>query len=225
MSLFKNKGLFNKTENVLSESKSQKIVLPSNYEIINKQMPTGYGYPEDAVDYRMINDSTYAYLLTYQVTEEESIPFDNMNAVIAEMRGYLDENTGLIEVKNGITKNNGKYVYILKKMLKEPTPQLPSQMMYMINMNIQIGNTNQFINATFEEIGSTGMREAVVMEIATREGRVGRKMKGWTCDPYDPKYNKGFLMNISEEEKYDQMFLHHPLTEARRLAKFVAGSN
>lgn len=218
-------GLFNKTENVLSGSKSQKIVLPSNYEILNKKMPKEYGCPPDAVDYRLINDCTYGYLITYRVSDEESIPFDNLGGVIAEARDYLDENTGLIEIKNGDTKNNGKYVYILKKMHKEPTPQLPSQVLYMLNMNIQIGNTNQFINATFEEIGSTGMREAVVMEIAMREGKVGSQMNGWTCDPYDPKFTKGFLMNLSEDEKYDQMFIHHPLTEARRLAKFVAGMN
>ena len=38
---------------------------------------------------------------------------------------------------------------------------------------------------------------------------------------------RGTITNYfdSEDEKYDQMFIHHPLTEARRLAKFVAGMN
>ncbi len=33
------------------------------------------------------------------------------------------------------------------------------------------------------------------------EGKVGSQMNGWTCDPYDPKFTKGFLMNLSEDEK------------------------
>ena len=89
---------------------SKKLILPTNYEIINKKMPKEYGCPPDAVDYRMINDGTYGYVIKYQVTEEESIPFDNMESVIAEVREYLDDSMGLIEVKNGIAKNKGKYL-------------------------------------------------------------------------------------------------------------------
>ena len=39
--------------------------------------------------------------------------------------------------------------------------------------------------------------------------------RGWARDPYDVFSNKGTLMNLAEDVKYDAEFPDHPLTKVR----------
>ena len=47
----------------------------------------------------------------------------------------------------------------------------------------------------------------------------------WVRDPYDPDRKKGFLMNWTEDEKYDGLFPYHPLSEVRQFVKYVVENN
>ena len=92
-------------------------------------------------------------------------------------------------------------------------------------------NYNQYavqVQGFFDELGVTGMREAIIFNQAQSEGKIkdtGDGIKGWNADPYDPYYNRGCLMNLSEWQEYDRRFPQHPLSEARQFAEDLASIN
>jgi hypothetical protein len=55
--------------------------------------------------------------------------------------------------------------------------------------------------------------------LALRDGIVKPGLDGWAFDPYDNNFTRGFLMNLSENSQFDEMFLLHPLSEARKFIK------
>lgn len=61
----------------------------------------------------------------------------------------------------------------------------------------------KFINASFVEEGTTGIRDNVVFSLLRDSGEVDTDMNGWQVDPYDKEYTVGFLMNLSERSCYD----------------------
>lgn len=206
-------------------TKKTSVVLPSKYEKIQKKLPSDMGLPKDAVAYGMANENTNALLICFQVSEESSMDFDDPEGIINSLHEDMDEHAGIIEVKSGVTKNGGKYIYHIMKHATSPENELPIGNTYTINLNIQIGNTIQFVNGSFEECGTTGLRDSMVFAILRNENLVKEDFEGWSADPYDKEYQKGFLMNLSEDAKFDEMFSSHPLSEVRRLAGFIIGTN
>jgi len=77
------------------------------------------------------------------------------------------------------------------------------------------------INVTgfFTEQGITGKRDTAVYELARKEGKIKSGLDEWAFDPYDSNYTKGFLLNLSENRQFDEIFPLHPLTEARNFIK------
>ena len=64
----------------------------------------------------------------------------------------------------------------------------------------------------------------MVYELCLREGIVGNSddhFAGWVCDPYDKDYTRGARMNLSEQEKYDEMFPGFPLSMCREFIRVV----
>jgi len=57
------------------------------------------------------------------------------------------------------------------------------------------------------------------------DGKIGANGEGWVADPYDPTYMQGALMNLSEKEEYDEAFPNHPLSQARKIVKFLIENN
>ena len=47
----------------------------------------------------------------------------------------------------------------------------------------------------------------------------------WERDPYEARRKKGFLMNWTEDEKYDDLFPYHPLSELREFVHYVIENN
>lgn len=85
---------------------------------------------------------------------------------------------------------------------------------------------NANINASFAEEGITGMRDTMVYELFSRENpNRENPFDGWSCDPYDSSYEKGFLMNVSEKPEFDSFFPDHPLTKARDLVRYIIDNN
>ena len=74
------------------------------------------------------------------------------------------------------------------------------------------------IQAYFEEIGTTGIRDTIGYELCRRQHLVGNgddPFEGWAKDPYDETIKTGALMNLSEMEQFDEQFPGFPLTMCR----------
>lgn len=213
--------LFSKVKGAIQNNS---VSLPEKYVKIKKK-PDDMELPKDAVIYGMDNGSTKASVICFSVTENESMDFDNREGIIDALHQDINEHTGIIEVKSGVAKNGGKYIYHILKSHTYPESEIPMGNSYSMNLNIQIGNTIQFVNCDFQEIGMTGLRESIVFPILMKAGKVGEDFSGWSEDPYDKEYTKGFLMNQSEKEEFDKVAPEHPLSELRRLANFIIGTN
>ena len=48
---------------------------------------------------------------------------------------------------------------------------------------------------------------------------------GWSKDLYDPGYSKGIPKNLSEDERFDEMFPTHPLSQLRAFKKTLIEEN
>ena len=77
------------------------------------------------------------------------------------------------------------------------------------------------IQGIFNETDITGQRDAAVYEIERRNGNVEENSEGWLKDPYDESISREYAMNLSEYEKYDDMFPQHPLSVARAFIKGI----
>ncbi len=59
-----------------------------------------------------------------------------------------------------------------------------------------------------------------------REGIIsGADRSRWSVDPYCPDSKKGVPMNLSEQERFDEVFPAHPLSELRRFVQFFVAEN
>ena len=203
------------------------MLFPSTYEKLEIENFEDLGIPEDATVYRMCSDSSNGLLLLFTVTEEESMPFDNPQQVIDELHETMGENEGLIEVNTGITNNNHPFVYDIIKRRTVSDEGIPTGVDYTLNLNIKLEDSIQFINASFIEDGTTGVRDNIVLFMYAKKHEISPSdaMKTWFSDPYDDDYKKGFLMNRSEQPVFDEQFPHHPLSEARSLINFIKEHN
>ena len=208
-------------------SKQEELVFPSNYQRIKQDYLEGLGIPEEATGYEMHTNRTNGIFVNYPVSEEITMPFDDPQEIIDELHKSMDDNTGLIEVKNGTTAAGRDYIYeIIKHLMVDDKDQLIG-VEYTVNMNIRMENTIQFINASFAEAGITGMRDSLVAAAYAEENNISfeETMKQWFEDPYDSDYKTGFLMNYSEREEFDGEYPWHALSEARSLVKYIIDNN
>lgn len=93
-------------------------------------------------------------------------------------------------------------------------------------LTIPLKHAHYTITMDSIERGVTGERDAVVtshlagrgeLAIAEAEDSAGaRRIKGWFQDPYDPSYKGRALYSMSDDERLDALFPHHPLSKIRR---------
>lgn len=192
------------------------IVLPREYQLM-KSMP---GDPENSLVYGKRTSNALCMAMLYYINKNNAMPYNNKE-IIDGIHSVLKENQGLIEVNAGITKNNKKYVYSIVKNKKEPTG-----IQYTLTFQIEMQENILNIQAFFDEIGTTGQRDAFVMSMMIKKGKINpNEMNVWIKDPYDETYNKGLRMNLAEKEEYDVAFPEHPLSEARNFVKIVIEKN
>lgn len=137
-----------------------------------------------------------------------------------------------IEVNTGTCEHGGRFIYYLMKYRKG-IDAIPKKVGYQLNFNFEIGDQIYFISGSFEEEGITGQRDSMgimlyikAKEQAGQPADMGDIMEhDWFCDPYDPEFKKGFLMNRSEIPGLDSTFQAHPLSVARELVKYVTEHN
>jgi len=99
-------------------------------------------------------------------------------------------------------------------------PQEPSGMNYIGSYTIPFANCSYVLKLQAPEVGMTGVRDAFIADRLLKEGKIDignnqEGYRGWARDPYDVFWNKGTLMNLSEDIKYDVEFPDHPLTKIR----------
>ena len=59
-----------------------------------------------------------------------------------------------------------------------------------------------------------------------REGIISAQDRSkWSADPYSPDFRAGALMNLSEQEKFDEAFPSHPLSELRSFVSAFISEN
>ena len=173
------------------------------------------GDPEDSIPFMVKTENAECLVIVYPVDFPESMPRD-VSMVISGIRQALGDNQGMIKVDAG-----EDYVYSIVKTLKEP-----SGVQYTLTYQRPYEDFVLNFQGYFDEINTTGMRDTMVFEIFRREQAGGENedpFEGWTCDPYDEKIGKGALMNISEQERFDEMFPGFPLSMCRELVRFLNG--
>ena len=189
------------------------IEIPEIYQKM-KSLPDD---PPDSASYGMQNNNTMAMMLLFPIEPEQAMPLHAPQIIIDSIRGFLKDNQGLIRVSAGKTRGGKKYVYSIVKSAKQFFG-----VQYILTFQIQYPSKVLNIQAFYDEIGVTGLRDNIVYEIAEREGKVTLgSFDGWMNDPYDSNYKKGLRMNLSESEEYDKMFPNHPLSVLRRFIQAV----
>ncbi len=111
------------------------------------------------------------------------------------------------------------YVYSIVKTLKDPTG-----VQYTLTYQKFFPEFILNIQAFFDEIGRTGMRDTLVYAMYGKQGLVGNDkdpLAGWSEDPYDKTIRTGALMNLSEQERFDDHFPGFPLSMCREFVRAV----
>lgn len=93
-------------------------------------------------------------------------------------------------------------------------PQQPGGIMYIASVIIPFKECSYVLKVTAAEVGHTGMREAVIIDMLLKDDV---DMDRLYADPYEPALREGLLMNITEQPEYDVRFPSHHLTQARQL--------
>ena len=194
------------------------ISLPDDYKITR--------------DYAMDNatvllgssDCSNELVIIRNIKEDECIPWNKTDTVNG-IREYLNENQGIIEVKQNEDYRAHQYIYSIVKNVDREN----GGCQYISTFQMKGDNNDVImIQGNFIEAGQTGIRDTVVANKLIRKGEVtveDKKLVNWFIDPYDPTYNKGMPMNKSEDSIYDKEFKDHPLSRTRRLIKYLIKHN
>lgn len=173
---------------------------------------------------------TYAMsgiMMSWPVTDQESLPLTDTAELIKQFHHDMDDHQGLINAKCGLTPKGNRYAYAIRKMFFEDedgNPQGPTD--YELNFNIRINGKIHFINGSFQSRDKVpGNREAMLYLMTLGSSELQLEAEQWNSDPYDVNRKKGFLMNWTEDEKYDGLFPYHPLSEMRRFISYVIENN
>ena len=160
-------------------------------------------------------------LIFFFIEKSEALPFDDRDGLIDSLHHCLGENQGIIAVRTGKTDAGVSFVFTIVKNLKQP-----SGVQYILTLQMDFDSMVLNLQGYFDEEGVTGTRDAAVYEYAMREGIISSQDKSkWCADPYSPDFRSGALLNLAEQEEFDDSFPTHPLSELRRFVKtFIAGN-
>ena len=126
----------------------------------------------------------------------------------------VEANGGLIQV-DLITINGFEVLKTIFKIRDEGKITT-----YLTSLTIPFESCSYVIKIQAPEIGVTGFRESITLDKLMKEGVISTtddELVGWTKDPYSADWKEGNLMNLADQEKYDQEFPKHPLSISRKL--------
>ena len=197
-----------KTQNVTINGRT--IIIPDYYQKVDS-MPDD---PVDSIPYMVQTGNAMCFALIFPVDEAQSLP-RTKESLISGIRQFLGENQGLIQVEAA-----EDHVYSIVKNLKEP-----SGVQYILTYQKFFPEFILNIQAFFEEIGTTGIRDSVGYEMCRRQNLIGTEddpFAGWAKDPYDETIKEGALMNLSEREEFDEQFPGFPLSMCREFVRTIS---
>lgn len=121
---------------------------------------------------------------------------------------------GLIEVRASSGKN-GPGMALIYKRSKKPAYFFTGMLI------VPKGDASQIWTVVAGEGGTTGVREAIITAELFESGTYSIEdyQSSWAQDPYDPGYHgvdRSLLRFVSDDERYDGRFPHHPLTRIRQ---------
>ena len=185
------------------------VAIPSYYQQVDS-MPND---PEGSVPLMIQTDNAACFVVLYPIDESREMPRDK-ETIVAGIRPFLGDDQGLIEVGAG-----DDFAFTIVKTLKDP-----GGVQYTLTFHKFADGNTVCAQGYFDEMGVTGMRDNMVYAMLSDEGVVGTEedpADGWKLDPYDPDYKQGALMNLSEQDIYDEMFPDSPLSMCRELVGFL----
>lgn len=183
------------------------LEIPDYYQKVDS-MPDD---PKDSVPCLAQTEMAICFALLSPIEISEAMPQDK-DTVLRSVRHFLNEKQGIIQVE--VTDNS---VYTIIKTLKEP-----AGVIYTLTYQRFFTDSVLNVQTFFEEAGTTGIRDSMAYELGRKENLVGNDddpFFGWTGDPYDKDYKKGALMNLSEQEAFDEVFPESPLSMCRELLR------
>ncbi len=126
-----------------------------------------------------------------------------------------DTSGGLIEAEH-VDLPFGPGLRFIFKTLELPAYMYHGQLVFAKN------DVDIFISIVCKELGTTGVREAVITSELFSQGRLDLKEfeRAFARDPYDPGYDgvdRSVLRFMSDDPVYDVRFPDHPLSKVRRL--------
>jgi len=187
--------------------------LPSPWQRLDDMPDQPYGTQVAG----FITETCQAIVFVRRVLQTAWMPLDT-GSITDSIAKVLSEDVGLLDVGVHKTASGIPYAYTLVKAKMEPSG---------LNFNVTLHLHSDYrheIDAFFTEIGTTGVREALVWELAMREGRVRPGpggLEGWTVDPHG--IGGAFLPNLADDVEYDEKFREHALAEARAFLRAVRG--
>ncbi|MBR4737835.1 MAG: hypothetical protein IK051_09245 [Rhodocyclaceae bacterium] len=173
--------------------------------------------PPQSVPFMTKSENALCLVIAYPIPPEFSMPLDS-EVLASLMYDEIDKNQGLIQVGAG-----KDHVFGIVKALK---PEGGIQYILALERHYD-EDTILRIQGFFDEEGITGLRDTTVYELCRREGTVGSEddpFCGWREELYDDSYAVEAQKNLSEEEKYDEMFPAHPLSMCRAFVRTVTSS-
>lgn len=200
-----------------------KLKVDNIKDILPKDLLQVDSLPEDpagSITFMAQNEHAGIMLQVYMVGVEEAMDYDNVEHLIHSIHNTVREDQALVEVDNGLTASRRKFIYsIVKTKLEEGGVQ------YTVLIHIDNDDEALSILIFLSEMGITGQRDAAVFEWATRQGIVSINDRSkWMVDRYVPDLKRGYLMNLSEYEDFDEAFPEHPLSRGRKIIKIITES-
>ena len=185
------------------------VSIPSYYQRVDS-MPDD---PENSVPFMVQTENAMCFALLFPSDESNALPREK-ESMIAGIRQYMGPNQGLIRVEASEDRS-----YSIVKTLKEP-----GGIQYILTYQRFYPDFILNIQTFFEEIGMTGIRDSMVYELFRQRNHGGRDeapLAGWAKDPYDDSISEGALMNLSEQEQFDEQFPGFPLSMCREFVQVL----
>ena len=185
------------------------MIVPEGYQKL-RSLPED---PEGSITYGKQTEGSVCVFTIFPINREDAMDFDDKEEIIAGIHKALAGNQALIEVDGGKFISGKPFIYSIIKT------QTDNGMQYFLLMHIKWQNAVLAVRAFCDECGITGKRDTTIYALYSKQ-YPDLTMDDWFCDPYDKEFKADFMMNISEQAKYDELFPTHPLTECRQIVKF-----
>ena len=211
----------NETNHTVLEMKKQgmRFLIPDGYEKL-KVRKTGdprFDKAKEKYVYGKSVSTCDGAVIVFETSEDEAMKFGDKQGVIDGIHECMSDRQGVICVESGRTERGYDYIYSIVKTVKE---EMFAGVMYYLRMNIGYKGKIIEVQGSFDEARETGVRESLSKELAHRAGLCEfSNFDGWSEDPYDPEYNKGFPMNLAERAGMDCFFPDNPLSQAREFLR------